>query len=47
VRDAAGLAEEVAFLGRGDFFQIWEPKALSAHTAAVRARLASMRGGLA
>jgi MraZ protein len=47
VRDAAGVTDEVAFLGRGDFFQLWEPKALAAHTAAVRARLSAMRGGLA
>lgn len=32
----AGLAEEAAFLGLRKTFQIWEPKALAAHTEAQR-----------
>ncbi|MCU0830735.1 MAG: division/cell wall cluster transcriptional repressor MraZ [Rhizobiaceae bacterium] len=47
VRAATGITDEAAFVGRGEFFQIWEPKALEAHSAAVRARLSALRGGAA
>lgn len=43
VRDATGIADEAAFLGRGAFFQIWHPAKLAEHTEAVRARLAAQR----
>jgi MraZ protein len=39
-----GATDEVAFVGRGSFFQLWNPPALMAHSNAVRARLAAMRG---
>lgn len=32
----AGITEEAAFVGRRRTFQIWEPKALAAHEAALR-----------
>ncbi len=35
----ANLTENVAFLGLGQFFQIWEPAALAAHRTAARARV--------
>ncbi|HEY0837950.1 MAG TPA: MraZ family transcriptional regulator [Azospirillum sp.] len=34
--DFAGITEEAAFIGRRKTFQIWEPKALNAHEAALR-----------
>ncbi|MGO4838639.1 division/cell wall cluster transcriptional repressor MraZ, partial [Rhizobiaceae sp. 2RAB30] len=43
LRDHTGITTEVAFVGRGHFFQIWEPERLSAHAAQVRARLLSLR----
>ena len=36
---------EVAFVGRGNFFQIWEPERLRAYGAEVRARLSRLRQG--
>lgn len=32
----AGVTEEAAFIGRRKTFQVWEPKALEAHEAALR-----------
>jgi MraZ protein len=43
IREHTGIGPEAAFLGRGNFFQIWEPERLRAHGAAVRARLARLR----
>lgn len=34
--DFAGITEEASFIGRRKTFQIWEPKALNAHEAALR-----------
>ncbi|MDR3435782.1 division/cell wall cluster transcriptional repressor MraZ [Telmatospirillum sp.] len=34
----ANITEQAAFVGKGKTFQIWEPEALKAHTAAARAR---------
>ncbi len=39
IREHTGIATEVAFVGRGNWFQIWEPVKLSQHSVAVRARL--------
>lgn len=39
MRDQTGITTDVAFVGRGKWFQIWEPLQLAAHAAAVRARL--------
>jgi MraZ protein len=43
VREHTGIGSEVAFVGRGHFFQIWEPERLKAHGAEVRARLLKLR----
>ncbi|HEV7252258.1 MAG TPA: division/cell wall cluster transcriptional repressor MraZ [Mesorhizobium sp.] len=43
IREHTGISADVAFVGRGRFFQIWEPKRLEAHSAAVRARLLQLK----
>ncbi|RLQ88190.1 division/cell wall cluster transcriptional repressor MraZ [Notoacmeibacter ruber] len=43
VRAHTGISDEVAFVGRGRFFQMWEPAQAEAHTRAVRQRLLDMR----
>lgn len=43
IRDHTGITTEVAFVGRGTFFQMWEPGALAKHSQDVRARLIAMR----
>lgn len=43
LREHTGIDAEVAFVGRGTFFQMWEPSRLKAHGEAVRARLLKLR----
>jgi transcriptional regulator MraZ len=43
IREHTGIHEEVAFVGRGQFFQIWEPEQLRAYGAEVRTRLLNLR----
>ncbi|MER2536293.1 MAG: division/cell wall cluster transcriptional repressor MraZ [Rhizobiaceae bacterium] len=45
LRGHTGITTEVAFVGRGSFFQIWEPQRLAAYGAEVRARLSKLRQG--
>lgn len=45
MREHTGISSEIAFVGRGNFFQIWEPQRLSAYGAQVRARLLKLRRG--
>ena len=45
IREHTGITSEVAFVGRGNFFQIWEPERLRAYGAEVRARLSRLRQG--
>ncbi len=45
MREHTGITSEVAFVGRGNFFQIWEPSRLAAYGAGVRARLLQLRQG--
>jgi MraZ protein len=45
IREHTGISSEVAFVGRGNFFQMWEPSRLAAHGAEVRARLLQLRQG--
>lgn len=45
LREHTGISSEVAFVGRGNFFQIWEPSRLAAHGTEVRARLSQLRQG--
>jgi MraZ protein len=45
IREHTGIASEVAFVGRGNFFQMWEPGRLAVYGAEVRARLLQLRQG--
>jgi MraZ protein len=45
MREHTGISQEVAFVGRGTFFQMWEPERLRIHGAEVRARLLRLRQG--
>ncbi len=45
IREHTGISAEVAFVGRGNFFQMWEPEKLRAHGAEVRQRLSRLRQG--
>ena len=45
IREHTGISSEVAFVGRGNFFQMWEPGKLGAVGAEVRARLSRLRRG--
>jgi MraZ protein len=45
IREHTGIGNEVAFVGRGHFFQMWEPERLRAYGAEVRARLLKLRQG--
>ena len=45
IRDHTGISTEVAFVGRGNFFQMWEPSRLQEYGARVRARLSRLRQG--
>lgn len=43
IREHTGISMDVAFVGRGQFFQIWEPQRLKAYGAEARARLLKIR----
>lgn len=43
IREHTGIAAEVAFVGRGHFFQIWEPRQFNAYRADARGRLLKLR----
>ena len=43
LREHTGISDEVAFVGRGQFFQIWEPSRLKAYGDEVRSRLLKQR----
>lgn len=43
MREHTGISSEVAFVGRGAFFQMWEPERLRAYGARVRSRLMKLR----
>ena len=43
IRDHTGITTDVAFVGRGHFFQIWEPECLKASGAEARSRLIRLR----
>ena len=45
LRAHTGISDEAAFVGRGTFFQIWEPGRLAEYGAKVRARLLAMKQG--
>jgi MraZ protein len=43
IRDHTGITTDVAFVGRGKTFQMWEPEKLRVYGAEVRARLLRLR----
>jgi MraZ protein len=43
IREHTGITTEVAFVGRGHFFQIWEPQRFGAYRAEARQRLLKLR----
>lgn len=47
--EAAGLSEQAAFVGKGEVFEIWEPKAFAAYAqkarALVREKRFQLKGG--
>ena len=43
IRAHTGITTEAAFVGRGRFFQVWEPARLEAYGKAVRERLLAAR----
>ena len=43
IRSFTGITTEVGFLGRGHFFQIWEPSKMQEHLDAARNRLREFR----
>jgi MraZ protein len=43
IREHTGITADVAFVGRGHFFQIWEPQKLEAYRAEARGRLLKLR----
>lgn len=43
MRVHTGIADEVAFVGRGDFFQMWEPSRFADYREQARARLLKQR----
>src|SRR5262245_50312112 len=43
IREHTGITTDVAFVGRGHFFQIWEPERFSGYRAEARARLLKLR----
>jgi MraZ protein len=45
IREHTGISSDVAFVGRGTFFQMWEPDRLKAYGAEARARLLKLRQG--
>lgn len=45
MREHSGISSEVAFVGRGTFFQMWEPERLRDYGTQVRARLLKLRQG--
>lgn len=45
IRQHTGITTEVAFVGRGMFFQMWEPSRFETYAGQVRARLLALRQG--
>lgn len=43
IREHTAITTEVAFVGRGTFFQMWEPSRLETYGAQVRQRLLKLR----
>ena len=43
IREHTGITDHVAFVGRGHFFQMWEPEKFADYRTQVRARLLAQR----
>ena len=43
IREHTGITDEVHFVGRGQFFQMWAPERFAEHRQTVRARLMAQR----
>ena len=43
IREHTGITDEVAFVGRGHFFQMWQPEKFHAYREEVRKRLRAAR----
>jgi MraZ protein len=43
IREHTGITSEVSFVGRGHYFQIWEPKQLADYARQVRERLRTLK----
>jgi MraZ protein len=43
IREHTGITSDIAFVGRGHFFQIWEPQKFEAYRAEARRRLLKLR----
>ena len=43
IREHTGISTEVAFVGRGHYFQMWEPARLARHREKVRERLRNLK----
>lgn len=43
IREHTGITTDIAFVGRGHFFQMWEPEQFNAYRAQARARLLKLR----
>ena len=43
IREHTGITDQVHFVGRGHFFQMWAPERFADHRAKVRARLLAQR----
>lgn len=43
IREHTGISDEVAFVGRGNFFQLWAPKKFKIYREEARAQIKQMR----
>ena len=46
LREHTGIADQVAFVGRGIFFQMWEPEKFTTYRREARARILQMKQSL-
>ena len=46
ILEHTGIGSDVAFVGRGHFFQIWEPEKFEKYRLAARKRVAQLRKSL-
>jgi len=47
LREHTGITDKVAFVGRGTFFQMWQPERFAAYRNEARARIRAMKQRLA